>query len=193
MQQQPAITDKSTVLHSIPSLAMTALLATLFLHLDSQPSSAGSATWNLNPTSGDWNTPANWTPATVPNGPSDSGTFDASNTSNISISASTEVNRIVFNPGASAFTFLIDSPLHVDGSIVNQSIRPQTFVVGPPFNTYIEFDGTAKAGRLTTYTALSNPASNVFRAFIFFSLPPVRRVQRSLPMVRQWGERSAAT
>src|SRR6266446_2574459 len=29
----------------------------------------GSATWNLNPTSGDWNTATNWTPETVPNGP----------------------------------------------------------------------------------------------------------------------------
>jgi hypothetical protein len=28
--------------------------------------SAGSATWNLNPTGGDWNTAANWTPATCP-------------------------------------------------------------------------------------------------------------------------------
>ena len=29
---------------------------------------AGSATWDLNPGSGDWNTATNWTPATVPNG-----------------------------------------------------------------------------------------------------------------------------
>ncbi|PYI95728.1 MAG: hypothetical protein DMF00_15655 [Verrucomicrobia bacterium] len=29
---------------------------------------ANSATWNLQPTSGDWNTAINWTPATVPNG-----------------------------------------------------------------------------------------------------------------------------
>jgi hypothetical protein len=32
---------------------------------------AGSAHWNLNPTSGDWNTAANWTPNEVPNGPAD--------------------------------------------------------------------------------------------------------------------------
>ena len=32
---------------------------------------AGSATWNLNPTSSDWNAALNWTPNTVPNGPAD--------------------------------------------------------------------------------------------------------------------------
>ena len=36
---------------------------------------AGSATWNSNPVSNDWNTAANWTPATVPNGPEDIATF----------------------------------------------------------------------------------------------------------------------
>ena len=29
---------------------------------------ADSATWDLNPTSGDWNTAANWMPMAVPNG-----------------------------------------------------------------------------------------------------------------------------
>ena len=65
---------------------------------------AGSATWNLNPTSGDWNTAANWTPATIPNGPADIGTFSSSSRTSLSLSAATEVSEIVFNPGASAFT-----------------------------------------------------------------------------------------
>jgi hypothetical protein len=39
---------------------------------------AGSATWNFSPSSGDWSTAANWTPATVPNGPADIATFDLS-------------------------------------------------------------------------------------------------------------------
>ena len=34
---------------------------------------ASSATWNLNPTSGEWNTAANWTRAPVPDGPRDVG------------------------------------------------------------------------------------------------------------------------
>ena len=49
----------------------SATLLALFLILTSQSATAGSATWNLNPTSNDWNTAANWTPMTVPNGPSD--------------------------------------------------------------------------------------------------------------------------
>jgi autotransporter-associated beta strand protein len=57
---------------------------------------AGSATWDLNPTSGDWNTASNWTPMTVPNGPADVATFPPSSTSSPSISANTEVNAIIF-------------------------------------------------------------------------------------------------
>ena len=41
-----------------------------------QVSQAGSATWNLNPASDLWSTASNWTPATVPNGPADTATFD---------------------------------------------------------------------------------------------------------------------
>ena len=66
---------------------------------------ADSATWNLNPTSGDWNTAANWTPNTVPNGPDDIATFGVSNQTDITLSiTATEVNELIFNPGASAFT-----------------------------------------------------------------------------------------
>jgi hypothetical protein len=54
---------------------------------------AGSATWDLNPGSGDWNTAANWTPMTVPNGASDTATFSLSNTTNVSISANAEVSN----------------------------------------------------------------------------------------------------
>jgi hypothetical protein len=57
---------------------------------------AGSAQWDLNPGSGDWNTAANWTPMTVPNGPSDTATFAATNNGFVDISANTEVNGIAF-------------------------------------------------------------------------------------------------
>ena len=65
---------------------------------------AGSATWNLNPATNDWNTAENWGPATIPNGPTDVATFGISNQTNLSTSASTEVDSIVFLPSASAFT-----------------------------------------------------------------------------------------
>jgi hypothetical protein len=42
-----------------------ALLSTLVFLVSVSPSQAGSATWNLNAITGDWNTAANWTPAAV--------------------------------------------------------------------------------------------------------------------------------
>ena len=44
---------------------------------------ADSATWNLNPTTGQWNNAGNWTPATVPNGPNDVATFGVSSETNV--------------------------------------------------------------------------------------------------------------
>lgn len=68
---------------------------------------AGSATWNLDPTSGDWNTAANWTPATVPNSAADTATFELSNLTNVSLSAAVQVDGVVFNRDANAFTINI--------------------------------------------------------------------------------------
>src|SRR6266446_9157462 len=92
---------------------------------------AGSATWNLNPISNDWNTATNWTPATVPNGPTDVATFDLSNTTDVFVSASTLVDSIIFNSGASAFTITgeIGTSLTISGQgVVNNSGVTQNFV-----------------------------------------------------------------
>src|SRR5215471_1105405 len=82
-----------------------AIIATLFL-LEC-PIFGGSATWSVNPTSGDWNTAANWTPPTVPNDPSDIATFASSSLTEISISQRTVLLEMVFNSGASAYHFTI--------------------------------------------------------------------------------------
>ncbi len=65
---------------------------------------AGSATWNLGPLSGDWNTAANWMPHTVPNGPSDIATFDVSSVTDVSTRENVLVESITFSSSASAFT-----------------------------------------------------------------------------------------
>jgi len=65
------------------------------------PVHAGNATWNLNPTTGDWNTPANWTPNTVP-GDSDIAAFGTSNITNVTFSEESGVLEMLFNPGASS-------------------------------------------------------------------------------------------
>jgi hypothetical protein len=116
---------------------------------------AGSATWSLNPTTGDWNTAANWTAQTVPNGTGDVATFGASNVTNLSINTTAvNVDRIIFSSGAAAFTTTIDSSngivnLIITGSgIVNNSGVVQSFNGGA--QTGIFFYGTA--GDMTSFT-----------------------------------------
>jgi autotransporter-associated beta strand protein len=90
-----------------------------------------STQWDLDPISGDWNTAANWTPDGVPNGPADTATFALSNTTNVSISANTEVNGIIFTPAATnpyTITASADLTLTISGTgITNDSGLTQNF------------------------------------------------------------------
>ncbi len=112
---------------------------------------AGSATWKANPGSGTWNTAANWTPATVPNGAADTATFAFSNIRSVFFAADTEVNGIVFNAGASPFTFINQAPtVTISGKgITNNSGIVQNFTPGPG---QIIFTNSATAGSLTSFT-----------------------------------------
>src|SRR4051794_28379241 len=107
-----------------------ALLATIVFLLNSQYTRAGSATWNLNPTSSDWNTAANWTPTTVPNGPADMATFGTSNITAVSIAADTTVQGVTFNSGANAFTIKVAPGFILtigDSGVTNNSAVEQHF------------------------------------------------------------------
>ena len=86
-------------------------------------SHAGSATWKSNPVDSNWNNAGNWTPATVPNGSADTATFGASTITGISMSATTEVDDIVFKPGASPYTIGTGPSvsLTIRGDITNNS------------------------------------------------------------------------
>ena len=55
------------------------LLPTFLLLLNIQSSDADSSTWLTSPPTRNWNHAANWMPATIPNGPSDTATFATSN------------------------------------------------------------------------------------------------------------------
>src|SRR5947207_1946889 len=80
------------------------ILFSLVLAVDAR---AGSATWNVNPASDDWNRAANWTPHTVPNGPTDTATFPNSNTANLIIHSSVELDALVFGDSTlTAFTIV---------------------------------------------------------------------------------------
>jgi hypothetical protein len=115
----------------------------------------GSAEWNLNPTSGDWNTAANWTPMTVPNGPADVATFALSNTTNVSISADTEVNGITFTSAATNPYTITTNPeltLTISGvGITNNSGIAQRLFINPSFDFNpgeIVFTHSASAGNV---------------------------------------------
>jgi autotransporter-associated beta strand protein len=125
---------------------------------------AESATWELNPVSSDWNTAANWTPATVPNGPSDIATFAASNQTAISVSNATEVNEIDFAAGSSTFEITLNPfvVMTISGTgMVNDSGQIQKFVTtsgGEASDSEIIFTNSANAGTLTRIT---NAASGI--------------------------------
>ena len=136
----------------LPLLFVT--VATLLLLLSTAGSTfANSATWKTNPATSDWNHAANWMPHTVPNGATDTASFATSNTTNVFLSANTEVNGIIFNAGASAFTITVGPTLTLTVSgagITNNSGVTQNFVTMADINGTqhgtIQFTNGATAG-----------------------------------------------
>ena len=132
----------------------------LFLFPPARTALAGSATWNLVPIDSNWNNPLNWTPTTVPNGPTDVATFANSNTTAVSLSAGLEVDRIAFEAGAAAFTITVSGralpiQLQFDGAgVMNDSGITQNFIaeVTNSGASFISFYNNATAGDLTMFT-----------------------------------------
>ena len=121
----------------------------------------------LNPISGDWNTATNWSPSTVPNGRDDKATFDVSSTTAVALSTDTEVDSILFEPSASAFTVSVPSQLSLTISgqgLTNNSATIQNLVSGPNISDFkqatIQFTGDASAGNLTSITNESGGADH---------------------------------
>ena len=123
----------------------------------------GSAAWDLNPATENWNNASNWTPATVPDGPSDVATFGVSNSTAVNILRSVEVSAIDFTAGASAFTIsvrpnatlTISGPGVSSGSGIGQNFATSDSGGGAGL---IMFMGSATAGDENTYT--NNAHSN---------------------------------
>ena len=142
-----------------------AAILTLLLSTASS-SFAGSATWKASPATEDWNTATNWTAGGPPNGSADTATFATSTITGVSISIFTEVNGIVCNAGASAFT-ITASPtftLTLSGAgITNNSGIPQNFVTAVNgaggFGT-IAFTNSATAGIGSFFTNNGGTANN---------------------------------
>src|SRR6266540_2342909 len=82
-------------------LATTAAVALLA----AMPADAQDATWLLNPATANYNSAANWTPATVPVG---TASFGATNVPNLTFSSvATGVGGWTFIAGAPAYTFTL--------------------------------------------------------------------------------------
>jgi autotransporter-associated beta strand protein len=139
---------------------------------------AGSATWNLNPTSNAWSSSANWTPATVPNGPDDIATFGVSNETELSVGSVLEVDSIVFDPGASAYSLAMvytggpfgPSFTFSGAGLINNSGVVQSFtsVAAGGYNTDIFFTNSATAGDLTSFVTDGGVPSESVGATIQF-------------------------
>ena len=147
------------------STLLVGVLSALLLVLAPAGGQAGSATWQLNPQNGNWNTPGNWTPATVPNGPADTATFSVSNRSGVSINANIEVEGIVFEASASAFSISAATDangilprLTISGTgVTNHSSSEQNFVAkgGRSSLPAIAFTNNATSGENTVYTTVT--------------------------------------
>lgn len=141
------------------------LFCSLCLFATSATLHAGSATWKLDPTNGDWNTAANWTPETVPNDRADVATFASSNTTAISLSGQTHVDSVVFDPNASAFT--VSAAAHhltfFGTGVVNNSANEQNFVTGLQDGGIINFRNNASAGN-----AVFTVYGDAFQPYVFF-------------------------
>ena len=128
-------------------------IASFQLVLSLQTTYAGSATWNLNPTTGDWNIAANWTPATVPNGVSDIATFGMSNATHVLLSATTDLDSIIFGNTASAYSLMVNPPAialtFYGAGVVNNSGLVQNISASEG----VIFRNSASAGEMLNYVS----------------------------------------
>ncbi len=109
--------------------------------------------------SGDWNTTANWVPATVPNATTDVAIFGPSRLTSISSERTDiDLDSLIFNSGAPSYTITLDiSGYFLSGAgIVNNSGLLQSFVFPQDgdFGGGIFFFNSATAGDMTTYSAV---------------------------------------
>ena len=143
---------------AVPRLSRESVLqgVVMLIFFQATAAFAGSATWKAIPATENWFTASNWTPGTIPNGPADTATFASSNQRSPFIGFDTELNGIVFNPRASAFTIVnapLTSPtLTISGAgITNNSgiVQHFAFEFG---SAQMVFLNSATAGNLTAFT-----------------------------------------
>ena len=130
-------------------LASSALIAA--------PAAAQDAMWLATPGSADFNTAANWDPATVPNG--GVASFGASTVTSLTFSGSRNLDAFQLNSGAPAYTFTLSGfglAFAGDG-IVNNSANAPSFVLSA--GGFINFDNASTAGNATVTTNTGSTVS----------------------------------
>jgi outer membrane autotransporter protein len=158
------------------NLSGTAALisAALGLLVSADLALAADGTWLPAPATGDWNTGGNWSSGTPPNGPADTATFGNSSLFNVSLSANTEVNSILFTVSAPIY-IITASPtttLTLSGvGITNNSAATQFFVTdvnaGGQFGQ-IHFENSATAGSAVVFTNNGSIANNAIAGITNF-------------------------
>ena len=167
MKTQPTISQLRALPFTLRQTLTVALLPALLSLLTIDSSRAGSATWAANPGDNYWHEAANWTPQTVPDGPSDIATFATSSNTFIYLDDSVELDGIIFNPGASAFTIPVqfaDISLTFNGSgITNNSGIVQNFYADGASDGagYFYFHNSATAGTMTSFTIVGGSQSSL--------------------------------
>ncbi|KJC44847.1 hypothetical protein UP09_14480 [Bradyrhizobium sp. LTSP885] len=121
----------------LPRLAVLALLPAFW------PASAQAQTWLASPGSGDWNTAANWNPATIPDSLAAAVVFGTSNKSAVSLSNQVAVGSLTFN-GTTAYTVDLNGQLMTVNAagVSNTSGHTQNITV----NGTMDFKNSATAG-----------------------------------------------
>lgn len=100
-------------------------------------------------TSGDWNTPTNWTPNGVPGGnPEDQAEFDSSSRTSVTVSQSVELGFISFGYGP-AYNFQLNGILQLRHGILNLSTTTQNQFTTGPGALWLVQDGDAANSLIT--------------------------------------------
>ena len=130
---------------------------------------AGSATWSSNPVSSDWNTAANWTPATIPNTQADTARFGTSNLTNLTVGewsdgsgqTDTMVRGIAFAPGADSYTITVTPVPGAYPSILEIFIGGIRNSSGLTQNIVAARSGTTEASARVIFNSFGSAGENV--------------------------------
>lgn len=135
--------------HRVP-VALAPLVGMLIVGA-AAPAHAQNATWLASPGSGTFNTATNWNPAVVP---TNTATFDASNTTSILFQpfTTTSIGTMQFDRGAPAYTFItapnLSTQIRITSTgIVDNSSNAPTFIIGSQSNIF--FSNASTAGDAT--------------------------------------------